>query len=668
MNEKLTAEFDIPCAGLGLGVFTGCIAACFAEPAAKYVGIAVAVFLLILSLARRKRQFLAAGLLFGLVSMTAWQLCCAAPLESLAGSDIRTECRIVSVNYSSDVWTYGRALCIIDGRPALIEISGTSGFDIGDSLDADLSLEKPEDNIFTFSDGVVISGKITQLHSRTPHFSLMYHLGKLRTSMAERFSVIGGDEAELCRGLILGIRSGFSMGLERDILYSGVSYMTAVSGAHITIFVTILCELLGKKRRRNAAWLSIAAAVVLEFMFGFSASVMRAGTMLVLTRCAALLLREISVTGSLCVSLLILTVFTPFAAADPALQMSALGVFGASVLGPRLNRVIVLPSLLRMSPKPIQRALNCVKKAVFLSLSAWACVIPVSSSVFGGFSLVEVPASVALSPFFAAGLPLGLIYAISGIPGLALPLGWVMKCFRGILAFFGSVDGAWLPFDCDSGTLLTLLAMAAPALLFTAAFINIRPRHAFGAFALDVLLIACIGSSELHLRQRIDFVSDGSSGAAVVYSSNSAAVIISGKTSCTRQLARLLTREGVTRIGLVNAPQMELSGMVQLMELTEVIPAENLMLPESCSRAIQALGPSVSTVPAAKVTDVSGITIACIKAGSSSNADITLYYSYTGSPADCGGLALYASSRQNELPDGAINIHDEKIRINIAER
>ena len=98
MNEKLTAEFDIPCAGLGLGVFTGCIAACFAEPAAKYVGIAVAVFLLILSLARRKRQFLAAGLLFGLVSMTAWQLCCAAPLESLAGSDIRTECRIVSVN------------------------------------------------------------------------------------------------------------------------------------------------------------------------------------------------------------------------------------------------------------------------------------------------------------------------------------------------------------------------------------------------------------------------------------------------------------------------------------------------------------------------------------------------------------------------------------------
>lgn len=108
--------------------------------------------------------------------------------------------------------------------------------------------------------------------------------------------------------------------------------------------------------------------------------------------------------------------------------------------------------------------------------------------------------------------------------------------------------------------------------------------------------------------------------------------------------------------------------MVQLMELTEVIPAENLMLPESCSSAIQALEPSVSAVPAAEVTEVSGITIACIKAGSSSNADITLYYSYTGSPADCGGLALYASTRQNELPDGAINIHDEKIRINIAER
>lgn len=668
MNKKIIAEFDTPCAGLGLGVFTGCIAACLAEPLAKFVGISVAVLLLIMSLVRRKQQFLAAGLLFGLISMTTWQLCYAAPLEDLAGSDVRMECRVVSVNYSSDRWNAGRALCFLDGKPALVSISGESAFDIGDSLDADFSLEKPEDNIFTLSDGVVLSGTITQLYSRSNHFSLLYHLGELRSAMASRFDVIGGDEAELCKGLILGIRSGFPMQLERDILYSGVNYMTAVSGAHITIFITILCELFGKKSRRKAAWLSIAAAVILSVMFGFSASIMRAGTMLILTRCAVLLLRKISVTGSLCTALLFLTAFTPFAAADPALQMSALGVFGAAVLGPRLNRTLRLPKILRISPNPLQKVFGLVKKALLLSLSAMACVLPVCSSVFGGVSLVEVPASLALSPFFTAGLPIGLLFAISGISGLAVPLGAVMSCFREILAFFGSVDGAWLPFDCDSGTLMTLLSLTAPALLFITAFLKARPSHAFAAFALDILLIICIGSSEMYSRQRIDFVSDGSSGAAVVYSSSTAAVMISGKTSCSKQLAQLLTREGITKIELINAPQLELSGMLQLLELTEMIPAEKVMLSESCMSAIQALVPSVKAVPAAEVAEISGRTLACIKANSSSNADITLYYSYTGKPVECAGLTLYASSRQKELPDGAVNIHDEKVRIDISER
>lgn len=665
MEEKLTAELNTPAAGLGLGVFVGCIAACYAEPTAKIVGIAIAVLLLALSIFRRKNQFLAAGLLFGLISMTAYQFCYVSPLESLAGSSVRAQCRVVSVNYSNAHWTSGRALCFLDGKPALVSISGNTAFDVGDSLDAEFSLEKPEENIFTFSDGIVLSGEITQLHSRTPHFSPLYHLGNLRAEMAARFDVIGGDEAELCKGLVLGIRSGFSIRLERDILYSGVNYMTAVSGAHITIFITIICELLGRNNRRKSAWIAIISAVLLAVMFGFSISVMRAGVMLILTRCAVLLRRKISTVGSLCTALLLLTAFTPFAAADPALQMSALGVFGAAALGPRLDRAILLPGFLRVLPKPLQPVLRFLKKTVLLSVAAMACVLPVCSSVFGGISLVEVPASVVLSPLFSAALPVGLLFVISGFGVLAVPLGAIMKCFREVLAFFGSVEGAWLPFDCDAGAILTLLAIAAPVLLFAAAFLNLSPGRAFGAFLLDILLIFCIGTSGMFFRQRIDFVSDGKSGAAVVYGSDSAAVIISGKTACVNQLERLLTREGITRIDLVNAPQLELSGLSSLMKLTEMIPAETLMLSESCISTAQGIMPSFTAEPASETVEVSGKTIACVKARSSSDADIVLFYSYTDFPADCPGLALYASSRQNKLPEGAVNIYDENFRIEL---
>lgn len=116
-------------------------------------------------------------------------------LQALAGSGIRAQCSIISVNYSNDRWSAGRALCVLDGKPALIDITCDSVLDVGDIIDGELLLETAEQGIFTFSDGVVLSGEVTELHSRSSDFSLLYHLGNLRSKAAERFDRIGGDEA-----------------------------------------------------------------------------------------------------------------------------------------------------------------------------------------------------------------------------------------------------------------------------------------------------------------------------------------------------------------------------------------------------------------------------------------------------------------------------------------
>ena len=327
MNEKITAELDLPGVGLGAGVTVGCLLACYSEPMVQCVWLFIAAAVLAFSLFTGKRRFLAAGLLLGLVSMTVYQTWYAGSLQALAGSGIRAQCRIISVNYSNDRWSAGRALCVLDGKPALIDITCDSVLDVGDIIDGELLLETAEQGIFTFSDGVVLSGEVTELHSRSSDFSLLYHLGNLRSKAAERFDRIGGDEAELCKGLVLGIKDGFSYELRRDILQSGVSYMTAVSGAHITIFIAVLCELFGKRRRRLTSIVSFAAVLLMMAMFGFSASVVRSGIMLMITQSAPLFCRRTDVLNSLCAALLLMTVLTPFAAADPALLMSALGVF-----------------------------------------------------------------------------------------------------------------------------------------------------------------------------------------------------------------------------------------------------------------------------------------------------------------------------------------------------
>lgn len=117
MNEKITAELDLPGVGLGAGVTVGCLLACYSEPMVRCVWLFIAAAVLAFSLFTGKRRFLAAGLLLGLVSMTVYQTWYAGSLQALAGSGIRAQCRIISVNYSNDRWSAGRALCVLDGKP-----------------------------------------------------------------------------------------------------------------------------------------------------------------------------------------------------------------------------------------------------------------------------------------------------------------------------------------------------------------------------------------------------------------------------------------------------------------------------------------------------------------------------------------------------------------------
>lgn len=129
MNEKITAELDLPGVGLGAGVTVGCLLACYSEPMVRCVWLFISAAVLAFSLFTGKRRFLAAGLLLGLVSMTVYQTWYAGSLQALAGSGIRAQCRIISVNYSNDRWSAGRALCVLDGKPALIDITCDSVLD-----------------------------------------------------------------------------------------------------------------------------------------------------------------------------------------------------------------------------------------------------------------------------------------------------------------------------------------------------------------------------------------------------------------------------------------------------------------------------------------------------------------------------------------------------------
>ncbi len=655
MNNKLTASLRLPAVKLGTAYAAGCLSACFGSDLLRIILITAASALLAAGFIMRRGKMWAAGLLAGLLFMSSYLWFYVQPLKNLSGSEIRTVCRITSASRSYG-YSYGRAVCVIDGKPAHITFSGAISAEPGDSADLLIELESADESLFSFSDGIVMHGKVKEVYSQENHFSLLNFARGIRAAAAERLNILGGDEAELCKGLLLGETGGFTLRLRRDITYSGVNYMTAVSGAHITLVLLIVMELFGKERRRLHAVIALITVPALALMFGFSASVMRAGLMMLFSKCGVLFCRSADTMNSICAAFLVLTVFTPFAAADPALLMSVLGVFGAAVLGQSLSQK-------RKFGFERFRLLAKIKQTAVLSLCAMVCVAPISISCYGGISLAVIPASVALSPFFAGTIAIGVLYIITGIPLLSLPLLWIMRGFRGILAFFGEIDGAWLAADFGAAVPLAFLAAA---LLIIGTFLPKHSKTALESFLLSIVLFLCIGMYANNTRRRIDFVSDGQSGAAVICSKNEAAVIICGNgAGLSWKLFNQFTLNGITRIRLINAPQLDYAGAYSLGEIAGLFPAETVLCPEAMTAFVRQNCPGANTGTAADSLTVDGTSIVCARSGDKTAAgDIVLYYSYTRSvPETSAALPLYVSSRQNLLPENGINIYDEKLRI-----
>ncbi len=659
MFNKLSDVFSLAPVRFGLCYAAGCLGACFCDDTLRVIMLAAAAVLTAACFAMQRDKCRALGLLIGILSMSAYLWLYCAPLKTLNGSELRADCRVISVSYSSNGYSIGRAQCILDGKPALITLSGYYEAEPGDILDATITFTQADSDMFTFSDGVIMEGGIQELHEMRSGFSLLRYSERLRSAASRRFMELGGDEAELCRGLLLGETAGFSLKLRRDITYSGVNYMTAVSGAHITLILMLIMQLFGSEKR-SQAYIVLAVVPVLAVLFGFSPSVMRAGIMMLVSKCAVLFRRKAEMMNSLCVAFLALTIFTPYAATDPALLMSVLGVFGVAVVGPLVND-------LHHFWFEHFKVLYKMKEAAVLSLCAMVMIAPVSISCFGGISLAEIPASVVLTPFFIAAIPLGIIYLATGLTVVAVPLYFVMKCFREILGFFGGISGIWLAGDFAAAVPLAFLAAV---LLITAAFYADLTEYAMQAFALVLALFVCIGIYNDRTRHHIDFVSDGRSGAAVICTQNEASVVISGTGSgLSKKLLSEFTRSGITHVRLINAPQLDYAGTVALSELTELFPVEQLLCPENEKQHAERILADTITGSAADTIMMNGRMITCAKSGDDTAVgDIVIYWGYTRSePKQSAGLPVYVSAWQNVIPAGGVNVYDEPLRIDLKE-
>ncbi|MGW9404948.1 ComEC/Rec2 family competence protein [Arthrobacter sp. NPDC055585] len=295
----------------------------------------------------------------------------------------------------------------------------------------------------------------------------------LRTGFAQRAQTLGAtDAAGLLPGMVLGDRSTAPPELTTAMQDTGLTHLTAVSGAncsYLLAFVFLLCRVVRLPR-------GAAAAVAVLVLAGFvlvvrpDASVLRAAVMGSIGTAAVVTGRGKVPTALLCLCATVLLAVDPWLSGSYAFILSVCATAGLIFLGPRLSA-----GLARFLPQPV---------AVLTSvpLAAQVACSPVLVLLQPNLPAYSLPANIAAAPVVPFVTIVGMAAVLLGhfAPPLDFPLlvsagvgaGWV----SGVARFFAQAPGAllpWLPGPAGAG------AMAAAAALLAWGIIRLgRPRAA----------------------------------------------------------------------------------------------------------------------------------------------------------------------------------------------
>ncbi len=220
-------------------------------------------------------------------------------------------------------------------------------------------------------------------------------------------STIGGDDAALFTGLVIGDDAREPVGMVDAFRASGLSHLTAVSGENVAFVLAAASPLL----RRLRPWWRWAATVGLIGWFmmltRFEPSVLRAGVMAMLGSSAFVLGRQQSVVRLLACTVAILVLVDPMLVWSVGFWLSTGATAGVCVVAPRLAEWLPGPQWLRVP--------------MSVTLGAQAGVALPSWLVFHRLPLMSLPANLLAVPVagfvMLFGIPAGLLSAL--VPPLA---------------------------------------------------------------------------------------------------------------------------------------------------------------------------------------------------------------------------------------------------------
>ena len=209
----------------------------------------------------------------------------------------------------------------------------------------------------------------------------------IRTSFADAARLaLPADQAAMLPALVLGDTSTLSTQTTEEFRAAGLTHLTAVSGANVTIVcgaVLMTAALFGP---RLAVALAVLALVAFVIVVQPSASVLRAAVMGAITLLAVVSHRRRQAIPALSASVVMLMIAAPELAVDVGFALSVSATAALVVIAPVWSRRLVG----RGWPKPLADALS-------VAVAAQLVTAPLIAGMSGTFSVVSVVANLAVA-------------------------------------------------------------------------------------------------------------------------------------------------------------------------------------------------------------------------------------------------------------------------------
>lgn len=388
------------CLGLGLVLFR--------YGSSRYeAGALVAVFFFFLGLGR--------------IEYT-WSQVGQSPFENLVGQTIALEGVVVR---EPDVRERSTHLTMHDDASdalVLVSIDRYEPVSYGDRLSISGTLTRPEAFVTelgrTFDYPGYLLARGIEYQMRYPDIEVVASgegtwliagmLGFKQSFLDGLSGVIPEPAFGLGAGMLLGVKQALGEDLEAAFRKSGLIHLVVLSGFNLSIVaIAVMAVLSLVLPLRPRVVVGILALVLFALLVGFSATVLRATLMAVLSLWALASGRQYLVLRALCAAAVVMVAWNPFLLlSDVGFQFSCLATLG----------LIVVSSKDR--PNDSWSLKKVVRDLVLATVAAQVAVTPLLLYHIGEVSFVSVPANLLVLPLVVAAM---LATFVTGLCALFFP-------------------------------------------------------------------------------------------------------------------------------------------------------------------------------------------------------------------------------------------------------